>query len=133
MTEPDGDPPDARWCAGVAASLAGASERVSRLALVIADDWRDARGQEWAERTTLLHRELGRVAAQATEIGTAIAQQAAEVVAPPDPGADPPTPLPAAVPGATAAHARGPRLGAVAGDRTQDGLGMRIAELPEPG
>lgn len=126
----DDDAPDARWCHGVSAALAGASEGVGRLARAIADDWRDGHGQEWAERTTLLHRELGRVAAEAAEIGAAIARRATEAAAPPVSWPEPPA---AVLGAAAAARGRGPRLGAVAGDRTDDDLGMRIAELPEPG
>lgn len=134
MTEPDGVYPDSRWCAGVAAALSGASERVGRLALGIADDWRDGRGREWAERTTLLHRELGRVAAEAAEIGAAIARRATEAAAQPVPVAESLPPPRAAVLGAAAAaRGRGPRLGAVAGDRAEPDVGMRIAQLPEPG
>jgi hypothetical protein len=121
VTEPDGEGPQARWCAAVSATLNGVSERMGLLAVAIADDWRGPRGQEWAERAALLHRELGRVAAEATEIATAITGRAAE-----DSG--PSVPLHAA-----AGRQRGARLGVVAGERTENDIGMRIARLPEPG
>ena len=115
----DGDDrrPDAGWCADVAAVLAAVSTRAGRLASAIAEDWRDGHGQDRAERATLLHRELGRVAAEAADLGTALARA--------------PDPLPwpgAAVPG----RLRGPRLGSTAGAHADSGLGMRIAELPPP-
>ncbi len=131
----DDEAPDARWCNGVSAALAGAAEGAGRLAQAVAEDWRDGHGQEWAERATLLHRELGRVAAEAAEIGAAIARRATEAPEAPDSGTpvswqESLAPLRPAVLGA-AAHDRGPRLGAIAGDRTETDLGMRIAELPE--
>ncbi|OJY52596.1 hypothetical protein [Pseudonocardia sp. 73-21] len=153
MIPPGDDDPDARWWGGVSAALAGAADGAGRLALAVAEDWRDGHGQEWAERVALLHRELGRVAAESSEIVAAIARRAPEPPSPPVAG--PPTagpraslvppsgpplswqealaPLRAAVLGAAAAtRDRGPRLGTAAGERVDDDLGMRIAELSEP-
>jgi hypothetical protein len=116
-----------RWCASVAAALAGAADRVGRLAHGIVEDWRDPRGQEWAQRVALLHRELGRAAAEAAELGTALAHGCHSSTAAAN---DLPRPAPLPVRGATPARDRGPRLGAVAGDRAEHDLGMGIAELP---
>lgn len=107
----------ARWCVEVAAVLLAASDRTARLAVQVAGDWLDDRGREWAERVALLHRELDRSAAEAADLGARLAHA--------DPG---PAGLPAIAAGMS--RRRGPRLGDTAGVRTDDEIGMQIAELP---
>jgi hypothetical protein len=110
----------ARWCTQVAEVLGDVGRRAVQLGELIADDWPDARGREWAERTSLLGALLGREATAATELGEAYARQAA----------DPATPL---FPGAGGAGRRtGMRLGGTEAQRVDDERGMRIAELDPP-
>lgn len=125
--DPDG-PPDVRWCADVAAALEDASARAGTLAAALADDWPDVHGQEWADRTTLLHRELDRASAEAAGLARQLAGPATDDA--------PEALLRAAVSGVAAVLTRrspaaaGPRLGDTTGTSADSDLGMRIAELP---
>lgn len=128
MTAPDeSPPPGARWRADLAATLAAASVRIRRLAAGIADDWLDEHGREWAERTSLLHRELDRLADAAAALGAELAPSPADHPAP-----DPTAALRAGVLGASAARRPGARLGATTGTYACDEPGMRIAEFAPP-
>ena len=113
----------AQWCLGLAVALAETAVQVGRLADRIADDWLDDHGRERAERTALLHRELGRDALAAAELGNTLARL----------GADGPTPDPwsVAVAALRGRAGRGMRLGGTDVSRVDDERGMRIAQLPE--
>jgi hypothetical protein len=111
-----GDPAAARWCAELAAALLTASERTARLAVMIAEDWLDDHGREWAEQAALLQRELDRSAAEAADLGAQMTE---------------PGPVPAHLPlVAGGTSRRGPRLGGTAGTHVDHEYGMSIAELP---
>jgi hypothetical protein len=123
---PPADPDTLRraalWCTRLADGLADLARRVGMLSEQIAQDWPDDRGRELAERSALLHRALGREAVAAAELGEAYARELL------DPG------LPPAVAAAAGpARRQGMRLGGTDAARTDDGRGMRIAALPEPG
>jgi hypothetical protein len=110
----------ARWCARLAEVLGDVGRRTAELGELVAHDWPDARGREWAERTSLLGALLGREATAAAELGDAYARQAA----------DAPAPL---FPGMGGAGGRsGMRLGGTDAQRVDDERGMRIAELDPP-
>lgn len=125
MTFPDRDPSQARWCVALGETLSDVGRRVGRLSVLIAQDWPDERGREWAERLGLLHRRLGRDASAAVELGDRLVRQPERV----DDGGLPPAT------GTVSNGARRPgmRLGDTGASRAQEGRGMRIAELPDPG
>jgi hypothetical protein len=106
----------ARWCARLAEMLGDVGRRAARLGELVARDWPDANGREWAERTSLLGSLLGREATAAEELGAAYARQADAV--PLLPGA-----------GGGAGRRTGVRLGGTDAERVDDERGMRIAEL----
>lgn len=108
-----------RWCAVLAVTLAEASARAATLADRIVHDWLDDHGREWAERTAMLHRELGRDALAAAELGNLVACRAAETS-----GTD-------LYPAVLAPGRRGPRLGGTEASRADDERGMRLAQLPD--
>jgi hypothetical protein len=113
-------PDAARWCAQFAEVLGDVGRRAAQLGDLIAHDWPDARGREWAERTSLLGSLLGREATAAAELGEAYARQAA----------DAPVPSAPLFPGTGGAARRtGMRLGSTDAQRVDDERGMRIAEL----
>jgi hypothetical protein len=107
----------ARWCAQLADALGDAGRRVAQLGELVARDWEDPRGREWAERTSLLGALLGREATAAAELGEACARQAA----------DAPTSLFSGV-----GRRPGMRLGGTDAQRVDEERGMRIAELDPP-
>jgi hypothetical protein len=110
----------ARWCARLAEVLGDVGRRTAELGELVAQDWSDARGREWAERTSLLGALLGREATAAAELGDAYARQAADAPAPLFSGG--------------AGRRTGMRLGGTEAQRADDERGMRIAELdPPPG
>lgn len=109
-----------RWCRDVAAVLGAVAAQAGRLAAGIAADWLDDNGREWAERATLLHRELVRDASAAADLSTAPARS--------DDAESGVSPL-----GAGVGRDRRARLGGTDAVRAQDGIGMQVAELPEPG
>lgn len=113
----------AHWCLGLAVALAEAAVRVGRLAGRIAQDWPDDRGREHAERTALLHRELGRDALDAAELGGVLSRPGAT-----DPATDPGSVAAAVLRGRAG---RGARLGGTEASRADDERGMRIAQLPD--
>jgi len=133
-----GPPPDpdavhavARWCAGLADALTEVGRQLERLAEQITHDWADDRGRDWAERSTLLRRELGREAVAAAELGEVLARRAAD-----DTDLDGPVPpLTASLGAGLVPRYPGPgmRLGGTDATRVDDDRGMRIAELPAPG
>lgn len=126
MTRP-GPPPG--WCANLAIALAEMSVQVGELADRILRDWPDDRGRERAERTAALHRELGRDALAAAQLGKALARDAAEDV---DAGGEAAPPaLPALSLGP--AWRPGTRLAGTEADRVDPERGVRIAQLPDPG
>jgi hypothetical protein len=110
----------ARWCAQLAEVLGDIGRRTVALGELVAHDWPDARGREWAERASLLGVLLGREATAAAEQGDAYARQAADGPA-----------LPFPVPGG-AGRRTGMRLGGTDAQRVDDERGMRIAELDPP-
>jgi hypothetical protein len=127
VTEPR--PPDAdalrgaaRWCVRLAEALDDVGRRAGALADEISRDWPDDRGREWSERSWLLRGTLDRAAAEATELGAAFARAAAGTGIGPLPG------LPT-----SGGRRPGMRLGDTGASRVDDELGMRIAELPDPG
>lgn len=122
--DPDALHATARWCAGLADRLSDVGRRVGRLSEQIAGDWPDDRGREWSERSALLHRELGRDAQAAADLGAELARRAAAA----DLGE--PTPPPPA--GVSPARPPGMRLGGTSATRVDDERGFRIAELPDP-
>jgi hypothetical protein len=107
----------ARWCARLAEVLGDVGRRAVELGELVARDWPDARGHEWAERTSLLGALLGREATAAAELGEAYTRQAADEPVPLFPGAG---------------RRTGMRLGATDAHRVDDERGMRIAELDPP-
>jgi hypothetical protein len=112
-----------QWCLGLAVALAEAAAQVGRLADRIAQDWPDEHGLERAERTALLHRQLGRDALAAAELGGTLAQRGAD-----DPIADHGSVATAVVRGRAG---RGARLGGTESARVEEERGMRIAQLPD--
>lgn len=108
----------ARWCARLAEVLGIVGRRAAELGEQVAHDWPDARGREWAERTSLLGALLGREATAAAELGEAYARQAADAPAPLVPGG--------------AGRRTGMRLGGTDAQRVDEERGMRIAELDPP-
>ena len=111
----------ARWCTRLADVLGVVGRRVAELGELVAHDWPDARGREWAERTSLLGALLGLEATAAGELGEAYARQAADAPGPLFPGG--------------AGRRTGMRLGGTDAHRVDEERGMRIAELhpPPPG
>jgi hypothetical protein len=110
----------ARWCAQLADVLGDVGRRAAQLGELVARDWPDPRGREWAESTSLLGSRLGREATAAAELGDVYARQAA----------DAPPPL---FPGTGGVDRRtGMRLGGTDAQRVDDERGMRIAELDPP-
>ncbi len=110
----------ARWCAQLAEVLGDVGRRAAQLGEQVARDWPDARGREWAERTSLLGSLLGREATAAAELGDAYARQAADA-APLHPTT-----------GGGAGRRTGMRLGGTDAERVDDERGLRIAELDPP-
>ncbi|TWF78376.1 hypothetical protein FHX44_114299 [Pseudonocardia hierapolitana] len=110
----------ARWGARLAEVLCDVGRRAGELAELVARDWPDPRGREWAERTSVLCSLLGREATTAAELGESYARQAADAPTPP---------LPAT---GGAGRRTGMRLGGTDAQRTDDERGMRIAELDPP-
>lgn len=120
-----------RWCEAVAAALATSAARTGGLAAGIAADWLDDVGQEWAQRTALLHRELVRDALAAADLCSAFAHRAGADNAPPP---TPPVAGPGvAGPGVGPLRDRRARLGGTEAGRAQNDLGMQVAELPPIG
>jgi hypothetical protein len=107
----------ARWCARLADVLGDVGRRAVGLGELVARDWPDARGRDWAERTSELGVLLGREATAAAELGEAYARQAVDAPGPALPG-----------PG----RRTGMRLGGTDAQRVDDERGMRIAELDPP-
>jgi hypothetical protein len=107
----------ARWCARLAEVLGDVGRRAVELGELLARDWPDGRGREWAERTSSLGALLGREAATAADLGEAYARQSADAPAPPFPGAG---------------RRSGMRIGGTEAQRVDDERGMRIAELDPP-
>ncbi|MEJ3653959.1 hypothetical protein WEH80_24785 [Actinomycetes bacterium KLBMP 9759] len=108
----------ARWCAALADLLTDVSAQVGVLAARLAEDWPDERGRAQAERTAVLHRELGRDARAAEELAaTLTAQEAAACGIP--------------LVGQALRHRRGMQLGGTGAVRVDPALGARIAELPD--
>jgi plasmid replication initiation protein len=95
----------ARWCARLAEVLGDVGRRAVELGQVVARDWPDARGHEWAERTSALGALLGREATASAELGESYAR---------------------------AGRGTGMRLGGTDAERVDDERGMRIAELDPP-
>ena len=112
---PFGDVVD--WCNALAEGFEELLPLLRHLGTDISHSWRDDRGQAWAERVGQLHRELGRNAADAAELGRMVARLAEQLA---DPGSRP------------ASRNGGPRLGDTEGMRVDDERGMRIAQLPAP-
>lgn len=114
------------WCTRLALTLTDAAARIGALAGAIVHDWTDLRGQEWAERAALVHRELDRDAVAAAQVSAALAREQA-----------PPSPDASAVISAAAAAAlaatqrRTARLGGTEAHRADQERGMRIAQLPD--
>ena len=71
MTSEDPSDDIVRWCVGLVDALSEAAARVGELAGWIADDWPDQHGREWAERATMLHRDLDDHARAAEQLATA--------------------------------------------------------------
>lgn len=94
-----------RWCARLAEVLGDVGRRAVELGQLVARDWPDARGHEWAERTSSLGALLGREATAAAELGGSYPR---------------------------AGRGTGMRLGGTDAQRVDDERGMRIAEL-DPG
>jgi hypothetical protein len=107
----------ARWCARLAEVLGEVGRRAVALGDLVAGDWPDARGREWAERTSQLGASLGREAATVEELGEAYARQALDTPGPSFPGLG---------------RHPGMRLGGTDARRVDDERGMRIAELDPP-
>jgi hypothetical protein len=114
----------AQWWARLADALIEAGRRSGQLTEQIARAWPDGTGREWAERAGQVGTELRREAAVAAEIGAAYAHLSTHVH--PEPAAYGP------VPGWSAGHRPGMRLGGTEGQRIDEERGIRIAELPEP-
>jgi hypothetical protein len=110
----------ARWGARLAEVLGDVGRRAVELAELVARDWPDPRGREWAERISVLGSLLGREATAAAELGGSYARQAADAPAPPFPASG------------GAGRRTGMRLGGTDAQRTDDERGMRIAELDPP-
>ncbi len=110
----------ARWCARLAEVLGDVGRRAVELGELLARDWPDGRGREWADRTSSLGAQLGREATTAADLGEAYARQSADTPAPSFPDAG---------------RRTGMRLGGTDAQRVDDERGMRIAELdpPSPG
>jgi hypothetical protein len=121
----------ARWCAEVAVTLTAGAVRLGRLAEGVAEDWLDEHGREWAERAALLHRELGRGATDAAELGEALARHADATDC--TDHTDGPMPT-VAVPGRGARSPRA-RLGDTSGAHVDGERGMALVQLPpqDPG
>jgi len=98
----------ARWCARLAEVLGDVGRRAGELGQLVARDWPDPRGREWAERTSALGGLLGHGARAAAELGGSYTR---------------------------ADRRTGMRLGGTDAQRVDDERGMRIAELgpPAPG
>ena len=122
MVNDDPADPLLPWCRAAGTVLAHAAARALLLASAVAADWLDDHGREWAERAASLHRELARTARDVDDLTRELSlrDHAPDV---------------AATLRGVAAQARrtGPCLGGTDGARTDDGHGVRIAELPEPG
>jgi hypothetical protein len=110
----------ARWCTQLAEVLGDVGRRAAQLGELVARDWPDASGREWAERTSFLGSLLGREATAAAELGDAYARQAADTPTSPFPGTG------------GAGRRTGMRLGGTEAQRVDDERGMRIAELDPP-
>jgi hypothetical protein len=95
----------ARWCARLAEVLGDVGRRAGELGQLVARDWPDSRGHEWAERTSALGALLGREATAAAELGGSYTR---------------------------ADRRTGMRLGGTDAQRVDDERGMRIAELDPP-
>jgi hypothetical protein len=108
----------ARWCARLAEVLGDVGRRAVELGELVAQDWPDSRGREWAERSTLLGALLGREAAAAADLGDAYARQAGDAPGPLFPSGG--------------GRRTGMRLGGTDAQRVDDERGMRIAELDPP-
>ncbi|WP_219418444.1 hypothetical protein [Pseudonocardia nigra] len=117
---PDDGAAAGRWCLLLAEEMAEVGRRATTLATEIADDWRDDRGREWAERVALLGRELGRSAVAAAELGAAWTRRQP----------DAPQITPSSV---VPRRGYGVRLGGTESARADDERGIRIAELPAAG
>ncbi|MFC4942763.1 hypothetical protein [Pseudonocardia sp. GCM10023141] len=122
MTEPI---LSALWCTRLADVLADTAEQVGDLVGRLVQDWPDAHGSPWLERAGLLHRELDRQAADASQLGAELTREHADPVA-----AAPPPPVDLVGALLAAAHNRGARLAGTDGTRADPDRGMRIAELP---
>ncbi|MHA6617522.1 hypothetical protein [Pseudonocardia sp. DLS-67] len=95
----------ARWCARLAEVLGDVGRRAVELGQLVARDWPDAHGREWAERTSSLGGLLQREATAAAELGGSYAR---------------------------AGRGTGMRLGGTDAQRVDDERGMRIAGLDPP-
>ncbi len=120
--DPDALRTSARWCSGLADALADARDRMGGFSALVARDWPDTHGREWAELAGRLRRELGRLAEAAVELGEVLTRRAA------DADADGGAPGPAVGP----AHRPGARLGGTDAARVGVERGVRIAALPDP-
>jgi hypothetical protein len=104
----------ARWYERLAELLGDVGRRVAQLGDQLANDWPDAHGREWADRTAHVGGVLGREAAAAGELGAVYARQTGDA-------------------GHFAGRRTGMRLGGTDAARAEDERGMRIAELgPSP-
>lgn len=121
----DDPDPVGPWCARLASTLGETAARFGAIVGWVGEDWSDARGREWAERATLLHRDLQLHAATATQLDERLVR--AQLRPSDDPVAVVEAALGAAA--ALAARSRGVRLGGTEGARTDQDRGMRIAEL----
>jgi len=107
-----------QWSAALAATLDEVTGQVEALARRLADDWTDARGQEWTERMVLLRHALVRDSDAAVEFGRAVQRVADDDALPTGGGAAPPS--------------AGPQLGGTEARRAGDRRGVTIPRWADP-
>ena len=115
----------ADWGNVLATTLQAIAPHLERLAGDLQRVWPDDRGRECTERLGLLRCELDRQVGASERLARAASRLAHDLVCAAEVGTV------GFSSGVSRRH--GPRLGGTESDRVEDGRGMRISQLPDPG